>query len=599
MRATAYGRWASRILLGLLSAHVALAAPPHESPLSTADTELRPAWLERVIHPSGRGNIESQACSASYAEPLRNFFYAQFKDFAEAKKAHNESITSLDLAKFAHMLFTANYQSRGVPTLLSTGSGSDRGGFLRSRQDFSDGQNFVADTFQRYSERLASFDYQEDSSFGLFKLSRAHLKRMIPLVETLRKSGKNPNELIEACGAATLYHANQLDTLRDEFAKNDEQSLMKCDLASSPSCLPRWVAACPKLNLEIFAQRDLPIRYFAKEVRAKKDQFENQLVSAPCASVFLGIAESIQGKNTVRVVKPQVAVTPRAAPVTKANVVTAKSSSAPRGTESHSAPTDSTVLQARAVHRAASVPSTSAVDEKSKLGSLHLSKKEVAPVVYEMVKNGERPPLDTRMSAMKQGMTKTEKASLKEFLSTPSEVDRSHQSTAEFADALIANYEYVHKEAKQIYGSDKDTWDTRIGSCYKYIKHSLARSGITPYFSDTSAVNAKETLKKYGFRNMLDKNKKLKPDDAAVPKGAVIIYANGDSNGKILRSYSYYLKDKKGNYILDKKGNKILRRVEYHGDIAFKTDRGMGANYYNSKSFGEPYWIVVGIMVKD
>lgn len=73
------------------------------------------------------------------------------------------------------------------------------------------------------------------------------------------------------------------------------------------------------------------------------------------------------------------------------------------------------------------------------------------------------------------------------------------------------------------------------GSCYRSVKKALKTSnkttpGLIPYhYSDLAALNAKQSLKKFGFINLLDiepyKTQMVSPSRA--PKGAVLVYSSG------------------------------------------------------------------------
>lgn len=134
------------------------------------------------------------------------------------------------------------------------------------------------------------------------------------------------------------------------------------------------------------------------------------------------------------------------------------------------------------------------------------------------------------------------------------------------------------------------------GRCYRAVKFALAASppgtkkkGLIPqHFSDPAAVNAKDSLKSYGFINLLEispYDKLLKGNPAAAPKGAILVYSSG------LRCRNTTIKD--------------------CGHIEIKTDKpgkpGYISDYYSTDPISEternrnlkkPIYKLVSIMIK-
>lgn len=95
----------------------------------------------------------------------------------------------------------------------------------------------------------------------------------------------------------------------------------------------------------------------------------------------------------------------------------------------------------------------------------------------------------------------------------------------------IKNYSNSKQVQKVVTAAKNNAHSRSIGMCYRYVKNALAK-GLTPgWFSDTAAKSGKETLKKYGFINLLEhepfKTQIKSPNQA--PKGAVLVYSSGKS----------------------------------------------------------------------
>lgn len=93
----------------------------------------------------------------------------------------------------------------------------------------------------------------------------------------------------------------------------------------------------------------------------------------------------------------------------------------------------------------------------------------------------------------------------------------------------IKNYSQSKQVQKVVTAAKNNAHRNSIGMCYRYVKNALS-NGLTPgWFSDTAAKSGKETLKKFGFVNLLEhepfKSQIKSPNQA--PKGAVLVYSSG------------------------------------------------------------------------
>lgn len=574
--------------------------------------------------------FESRTCSASYPPALRNFFYSEFRDWAAEKKGRGEAITDADLAKFAFLLYTANYQSNGIPTVMTNGSGSEKGGLAQSRLDYREGGIYKADAFASFAKRVASFKFEEDSSFGIFKVPQFLLSRGAKSLNVIRQELKaNPTAMVQRCNSSALYSAEQLRGLTAALSESGENSLMGCNL-SNARCLALWSAACPRVNMSIFVDSPIPVKYFSKDIQNKEAQIKADLRTAPCASVFKNIAgEPIQ---QVRRALPKYEYPPGQGP-TQAQVNDAKpdprlkfasppeappekkpwwrrifSSTPTKSTDSHAAQGPgpkarnpglagpSRGSQMGAPGSSTPIPSPPPAPFQQKAKSDHAAGREddpasdtaparppvqmdsrydprpgeVAPEVRALRMSRQLPTRDIAMADLpKKFSSEAEKAKYLNFLKAPSEVDRSNWKTKDFAPALVANLEYIHQNGAQIVGARG--WDTRIGSCYKYIKWALKRSGVVKgYLPGVSAIDAHEDgiLKNAGFTDL----KALGYTVATAPVGSIIVYHGG-------------------------KKQRLREGAEKKdGDIGIKTDYGVVSDY--SKSGDGLGWPVAAIYAR-
>ena len=172
--------------------------------------------------------------------------------------------------------------------------------------------------------------------------------------------------------------------------------------------------------------------------------------------------------------------------------------------------------------------------------------------------------------------------------------------TAAAVDSALENQIKNFSESEEVktaiaYGlSNKRGRST--GKCYRAVKMALAasprgtkRSGLIPgHFSDVAAVQGKESLKDFGFINLLEKkpfDSTLKNNPSAAPKGSVLVYSSG------LRCKNTTIKD--------------------CGHIEIKTkgpgESGYVSDYYSDdpisetvrhRSLKKPIYKLVGIMIK-
>lgn len=146
----------------------------------------------------------------------------------------------------------------------------------------------------------------------------------------------------------------------------------------------------------------------------------------------------------------------------------------------------------------------------------------------------------------------------------------------------VKHYSQSTPVQKVISAAKNNAHARSIGKCYRYVKNALAK-GLTPgWYSDMAARSGKDSLKRYGFINLLDhepyKTKLKSPAEA--PKGAVLVY----SSGKPCRG----------------------TRIKDCGHIEIKLDHegkpGYASDYYSSKPVtstrsGSRYKLI-GVMIK-
>lgn len=632
----ASARWVLSLGAFLAWLCVAQAGTGHQG-----DSAEDPAGSQLSAGPAGPSAsdaaLETHVCSSSYAPALRNFFYREFRDWAASKKSRGEAITTADIAKFSLLLYTADYQSNGVPTLMTNGSGSEKGGFAQSRQDYREGRNYKADVFATFSKRVGSFKFEEDSSFGIFKIPQFILSRGTKTLKTIRAELKSqPEKIVERCNTSALYSTEQMKGVIEALKQGGDSSLMNCNLSDS-RCLALWSAVCPRMNMAIFVEGSIPIKYFSKDIQSKEAQFNAEVKKAPCSNVFTSIAGEVVGEKSDRSSTRQTAPAPRLRPLLGSRVPTYEYPPGQGPQKSHvekprsdprvkfapapEAPVDnrgffrrlfgmkpkassSHLAQGSALPPESRAPAASTLrlpppppapfQQKPKSDhadageddpaaytaparpSAQMDSRydprpgEVAPEVRALRMSRQLPTLDIAMADLpKQFSSEAAKAKYLSFLNAPSEVDRSNWKTKDFAPALVANLEYIHQNGARIVGAKG--WDTRIGSCYKYVKWALKRSGVVKdYLPGVPAIAAHEEgiLKNAGFTDLKARGYTV----ATAPVGSIIVYYGG-KNQKIREG-----------------------ATQKDGDIAIKTDYGVVSDY--SKSGDGLSWPVAAIYAR-
>lgn len=115
------------------------------------------------------------------------------------------------------------------------------------------------------------------------------------------------------------------------------------------------------------------------------------------------------------------------------------------------------------------------------------------------------------------------------------EVNKNENTVSGPLDEQIKKYSESDEVNYTIYSAMRNKKSRSQGYCYRSVKKALLASpknkkGLIPYhYSDLPALNAKESLKKFGFVNLLEiepyKTQMKSPSQA--PKGAVLVFSSG------------------------------------------------------------------------
>lgn len=104
-------------------------------------------------------------------------------------------------------------------------------------------------------------------------------------------------------------------------------------------------------------------------------------------------------------------------------------------------------------------------------------------------------------------------------------------------DEKIKKYSQSDKVKKSIEHAMKNKYKMSQGSCYRSVKKALLASKLIPnHYSDLAAINSKESLKKFGFINMLESEpykSQIGSNPNLAPKGAVLVYSSGIPCGPV------------------------------------------------------------------
>ncbi len=161
--------------------------------------------------------------------------------------------------------------------------------------------------------------------------------------------------------------------------------------------------------------------------------------------------------------------------------------------------------------------------------------------------------------------------------------------TAGSLDDKIINYSKSSEVASAIKWAEKNNGLFSYRKCYRQVKFALAakdankNSLIPGRFSDEAAIGAKNSLKNYGFINLMDiepyKTQMKAPSQA--PKGSVLVYSSGIKcpNSKIKDCGHVEIKASDTSYVSDYKSSYAINETP--------RARRFGTNYK-----------LIGIMVK-
>ncbi len=160
----------------------------------------------------------------------------------------------------------------------------------------------------------------------------------------------------------------------------------------------------------------------------------------------------------------------------------------------------------------------------------------------------------------------------------------------------IKNFSESAQVSSSIEYALKNKRSHSTGKCYRSVKFALAASprgtkkeGLIPgHFSDSAAVQSKESLKKFGFINLLEKfpySFKLATNPSEAPKGAVLVYSSG------LRCKGTQIKDCGHVEIKTSEPGKPGYVSDYYSDDPISETA-------HQRSLKKPIYKLVAIMIK-
>lgn len=104
-------------------------------------------------------------------------------------------------------------------------------------------------------------------------------------------------------------------------------------------------------------------------------------------------------------------------------------------------------------------------------------------------------------------------------------------------DEKIKKYSNSDKIKKTIQFGLSNKFSASQGRCYRSVKKALLASKLIPnHYSDFAAINSKESLKKFGFINLLDSEpykSQIGINPNLAPKGSVLVYSSGIPCGPV------------------------------------------------------------------
>lgn len=110
-------------------------------------------------------------------------------------------------------------------------------------------------------------------------------------------------------------------------------------------------------------------------------------------------------------------------------------------------------------------------------------------------------------------------------------IAQQNQISTGSLDDQIKKYSNSEKVSKTISHALRNKRSRSQGTCYRSVKKALLASKLIPhYYSDLAALNSKNTLKKFGFVNILDAEpykSQISNNPNLAPKGAVLVYSSG------------------------------------------------------------------------